>query len=97
MPKIQDVLLKLQGFPHTTLLDLNVGHHHIELHPDSKKLCALVFPWGKHKPQKLPMGLANSPDIFQEKMSDSFADLEHVRAHMDDSLVIAKGTHVRTI
>ena len=93
MPKIQDMLLKLQGFTHATSLDLNMGYYHIELHPDSKKLCTLVFPWGKFEPQKLPMGLANSPDIFQEKMSNLFADLEYVRAYIDDLLVITKGTY----
>ena len=93
MPKTQDMLLKLEGFTHATLLDLNMGHYHIELHPESKKLCTLVFPWGKYEPQKLPMGLAHSPDIFQEKMSASFKELMHVCTHMDNLLVITKGTY----
>ena len=38
------------------------------------------------------MGLCNSPDIFQEKMGDLFADLEHVRTYIDDLLVISNGT-----
>ena len=93
MPKTQDVLLKLEGFTHATSLDLNMGHHHIELHPESKKLCTLVFPWGNYQPQKLPMGLANSPDIFQEKMSTLFQELTCVRTYIDDSLVITKGAY----
>ena len=93
MPKTQDMLLKLEGFTHATSLDLNMGCYHIELHPESRKLCTLAFPWGKHKQHKLPMGLANSPDIFQEKMSALFQDLMHVRTCIDDSLVITKGTY----
>ena len=93
MPKIQDMLLKLEGFTYATSLDLNMGYYHIELHPESKKLCTLVFPWGKYEPQKLPMGLANSPDIFQEKMSNLFQDLEYVRTYIDDLLVITKGDY----
>ena len=93
MPKIQDMLLKLEGFTYATSLDLNMGYYHIELHPESKKLCTLVFPWGKYEPQKLPMGLANSPDIFQEKMSTLFQDLTYVRTYIDDLLVITKGTY----
>ena len=39
------------------------------------------------------MGLANSPDIFQEKMSTLFQELTHNCTHIDDSLVITKGTY----
>ena len=96
MPKTQDMLLKLEGFTHATSLDLNMGCYHIELHPESKKLCTLVFPWGKYEPQKLPMGLANSPNICHETMSTSFQELTHVRTHIDDSLVLPKA-HTRII
>jgi hypothetical protein len=34
------------------------------------------------------MGLCNSPNIFQEKMSVLMHDLEYVRAYIDDLLVI---------
>jgi len=39
------------------------------------------------------MGLCNSPDIFQEKMSELFFDLEFVRCYIDDLLVITKGSY----
>ena len=41
--------------------------------------------------QVLPMGLCNSPDIFQEKMFNLFADLEFVRTYIDDLLIVTKG------
>jgi Reverse transcriptase (RNA-dependent DNA polymerase) len=90
IPKIQDLLLKLEGFQYATSLDLNMGYYHIELSPDSKRLCTIVLPWGKYEYQKLPMGLCNSPDIFQEKMSTLFSDLEFIRTYIDDLLVITK-------
>jgi Reverse transcriptase (RNA-dependent DNA polymerase) len=40
------------------------------------------------------MGLCNSPDIFQEKMSCLMGDLEYVRAYIDDLLIITKGTYL---
>ena len=92
LPKIQDLLLKLEGFQFATSLDLNMGYYHIELSPDAKKLCTIVLPWGKYEYQRLPMGLCNSPDIFQEKMSSLMADLEFVRAYIDDLLILTKGT-----
>ena len=36
IPKIQDLLLKLEGFQYATSLDLNMGYYHIELSPDAK-------------------------------------------------------------
>ncbi len=39
------------------------------------------------------MGLCNSPDIFQEKMSTLLADLEYVRAYIDDLLIISNHTY----
>ena len=39
------------------------------------------------------MGLSGSIDIFQEKMSEMFQDLENVQACADDLLVISTGSH----
>ena len=77
IPKIQDLLLKLEGFKFATSLDLNMGYYHdIELSSASKRLCTIVLPFGKFEYQRLPMGLCNSPDsIFQEKMSELMNDL----------------------
>ena len=93
IPKIQDLLLKLEGFTYGTSLDLNMGYYHITLTPESKKLCTITLPWGKYEYQRLPMGLCNSPDIFQEKMSTLLSDLEYVRAYIDDLLIISNKTY----
>ena len=65
-------------------LDLNMGYYHIELSPSSKCLCTIVTPFGKYEYQRLPMGLCNSPDIFQERMYEIISDLEYVREYIDD-------------
>ena len=36
IPKIQDLLLRLEGFRYGTTLDLNMGYYHIELSSKSK-------------------------------------------------------------
>ncbi len=36
------------------------------------------------------MGIAGSPDIFQEKISELMESLEYVRAYLDDLLFISK-------
>ena len=92
IPNIQDLLMKLKGFQWATTLDLNMGYYHIELCPASKKLCTIVLPWGKYEYQVLPMGLSNSPDIFQENMSNLFADFDFVREYIDDLLITTSGS-----
>ena len=61
IPKIQDLMFKLEGFKYGTSLYLNMGYYHIELDPKAKELCTIVPPWGNYEYQRLPMGLCNSP------------------------------------
>ena len=91
IPKIQELLHKLKGFQYATSLDLNMGYYHILLTPNSSRLCTIILPWGKYEYLRLPMGLCNSPDIFQEKMSELMQGLEFARAYIDDLLVLTTG------
>ena len=92
IPHIQDMLMNLEGFQHATSLDLNMGYYHLELSTKSRELCTIVPPFGKYEYQRIPVGLCNSPDIFQEKMNELFEGLSHVRAYIDDLLCLTKGT-----
>jgi hypothetical protein len=56
-------------------IDLSMGYYHIPLDDESAWLCTTILPWGKYQYQKLPMGIKNSPDIFQSIMNDIFHDL----------------------
>jgi hypothetical protein len=78
----------LEGFLLATSLDLNMGYYHIKLSPSASKLCIVIFPWGKYEYLCLPMGLCNSPDIFQEK-KDLMSGLEFAQAYIDDLLIIS--------
>ena len=72
MPKINEVLFKLEGFQYATLLDLNMGYCYTRLRENASNLCTIILPWGKYRYKRLPMGVANSPDIIQQKMNDLF-------------------------
>eukprot|EP00957_Ditylum_brightwellii_P142059 10823171-Ditylum_brightwellii.AAC.1 len=69
-----------------------MGYYHIEISPESSALCTIVLPWGKYKYLKLPMGLCNSPDIFQEKITKMFADIKDAHVYIDDLLLITNGS-----
>ena len=48
MPKINEMLLKLQGFQYATSLDLNMGYYHIRLSKNARNLCRIILPEGKY-------------------------------------------------
>ena len=92
LPKIQDILLRIKGFCYGTTLYLNMGYYYIELSAKSKELCTIVNQWEKYVYQKIPMGMCNSPDISQEKMSELFVCLEKVRFYINGHLHVTKGS-----
>ena len=66
-----------------------MGYYNIKIYPFSRKLCTIVLPWGKYEYQKLPVGLCNSPDIFQKKMNELFNGLDDVRTQINELLIIS--------
>ena len=48
IPKVQEMLLKLEGFTYATSIDLNMGYYHTRLSPGSSRLCTMVLPFGKY-------------------------------------------------
>ena len=90
IPNIQDMLLNLEGFTYASSLDLNMGYYHKELSPGAKQICKTVLPWGKYEYQKLPIGVCNSPDIFQENISELFDGFVMVRAYIDNIILMTK-------
>ena len=51
---------------------------------------AQLFSLGENTHKCLPMGVADSPDIFQGKMSELMRALEYVKTYIDDILIISK-------
>ena len=92
LPKISELLLKLQGFRYATALDLSMGYYHIPLDEESQKLCTTVLPWGKYRYKRLPMGISSAPDIFQAVMMEILHDLDYCRVYIDDILIVSDGT-----
>ncbi len=78
---------ELEGFTYTVALDLNMGYYTISLDLDASKICTIIFPWGKYSYKRLPMGIAGSPNLFQEKMSNLMATLEFItKGSLEDHL-----------
>jgi hypothetical protein len=77
-----------------------MGFWTILLDKFSQRLCMIILPCGKYCYLHLPMGLACSPDIYQEKMSELFIDMTFVTVYQDDILVLTSGSfddHLRQL
>ena len=77
-----------------------MGYYYIQLSKNASNLCTIITPWGKYRYKRLPMGLANSPDIFQQKMNDLFHGFEFIPTYIDDLLILTKGywtDHVKAL
>ena len=91
IPKISDIMKKLEGFQYATALELNMGYYTIRLDPWSQYMCTIITPWGKYKYIRLPMSIVCAPDIFQEKMSNLMEGLEFARTYTEDLMCLSKG------
>ena len=68
-----------------------MGYYNIRIRKNASNLCKIINPWGKYWYKHLPMGVANSLDIFQHKMNDLFHGFELIRAYIDNLLILTKG------
>ena len=89
IPKHSRFILKLKDVKYAASLDLTTGYYHIAVCPTSRKLCTTVIPWSKFNHQILPMGLYNSPDIFQHQKNESLNGLEYVRVFINELNIIS--------
>ena len=54
-------------------------------------LCTIILLRGKYRYKRLPMGVANSPKLFQQKINDLFHVFEFIRAYIYEIFVLTKG------
>jgi hypothetical protein len=65
------MIRSMEGFTFASVLDLNMGYYLIKLDDDAdaQKLCTIVFPWGKYKYKRVPMGIKIAPRCFSKRQS----------------------------
>ena len=91
MPKMREIILKLEGFKYATSLESNMGYYHMHLRKEASNLCNIILPWWDYQYKHLPMGISNPPEIFQGNMNKIFNGFEFIWAYINDLLIIAKG------
>ena len=67
-----------------------MGYYHIRLSKNASNLCTIILPWVKYSYKRIPMGVDNSLDIFQQKMNALFYGFEFICVHIDELLILTK-------
>jgi hypothetical protein len=90
------MIRSIEGFTFASALDLNMGYYHINLDADAQKLCTIVFPWGKYKYKRLPMGIKIALFLmFFKKSSQSLSkiwNMLRLPSYLDDLLILTNGS-----
>ncbi|XP_060798261.1 uncharacterized protein K02A2.6-like [Neoarius graeffei] len=88
LPSVKETLGKLAGVQIFSKLDANMGFWQIPLTEDSAKYTMFITPFGHYHFNRLPFGIASTPEHFQNRMVTEVTDgLQGVVCHMDDVLV----------
>lgn len=91
MPTFESILLQLHGAKCFSTIDLKNAFFHIELDKNSRHLTNFFAGDALYRCCRLPFGLTNAPDIFQEVMQTIIlSDCEGTVIYLDDVLVFGK-------
>ena len=102
MPHIQNFSAHLHGCKVFSKVDLIRRYHQVPMHPDDIAKTAVITPFGLFKFFRMPFGLKNAVQAFQQLMVTVLADLPFLFVYLDDVLVASKNMaehleHLRTL
>lgn len=88
MPTLECIMTDLPNCKWFSTIDMTSAFFHIEIDASSRHLTNFFAGNGMYRFKRLPFGLTNSPDIFQETLQTVvLADCKGVRNYLDDILV----------
>ncbi|XP_055621533.1 uncharacterized protein K02A2.6-like [Toxorhynchites rutilus septentrionalis] len=91
MPCLEKILAELDGAQWFSTIDMSNAFFHIELHENSRHLTNFCTEFGMYRCVRLPFGLCNAPDIFQEVLQRKIlAGCKGVKNYLDDILIFGK-------
>uniref|UniRef100_A0A388L5R7 Reverse transcriptase domain-containing protein n=1 Tax=Chara braunii TaxID=69332 RepID=A0A388L5R7_CHABU len=92
LPRIDDLLDRVQGCKYFSKIDLKSGYHQIEVHPDDQYKTAFRTRYGHYVFIVMPFGLTNAPTTSQRCMNDLFRPwLDKFKVvYLNDILVFSK-------
>ena len=91
LPKIQELLSRLNNCNYFSSLDLCSGYYHISLTEEAKKKTAFITADGRYEWNIVPFGLGTAISTFQFLMSKLLTGLNDLTfTYLDDVLIFSK-------
>lgn len=90
LPRIDDLLDRLNGGEIFSTLDLKAGYWQIPLRAEGKAKTAFTAGTGLYEFQVMPFGLANAPASFQRCMAMALGQLSFALVYLSDIIVFGK-------
>ena len=90
MKTVEEVVSRMPDAKIFSVLDAKHGFWQIRLDEASSKMCTFSTPFGRYRFQRLPCGVSDAPEVFQQVMTEYFGDIAEVV--VDDILVWGKST-----
>ncbi|GBG67354.1 hypothetical protein CBR_g490 [Chara braunii] len=104
LPRIDDLLDRVQGCKYYSKIDLKSGYHQIAIRPEDQHKTAFQTRYGLYEFVVMPFGLCNAPGTFQHAMNRIFHDHldKFVVVYLDNILIFSKSVeehaqHVETV
>ncbi|GBG60106.1 hypothetical protein CBR_g3350 [Chara braunii] len=92
LPRIDDLLDRVQGCRYFSKIDLKSGYHQIAIRPEDQHKTAFQTRYGLYEFVVMPFGLCNAPGTFQHSMNRIFHDYldKFVIVYLNDILIFSK-------
>ncbi|GBG92781.1 hypothetical protein CBR_g57131 [Chara braunii] len=92
LPRIDDLLDRVQGCRYFSKIDLKSGYHQIAIRPEDQHKTAFQTRYGLYEFVVMPFGLCNAPGTFQHAMNRIFHDYldKFAVVYLDDILIFSK-------
>ncbi|GBG74813.1 hypothetical protein CBR_g19325 [Chara braunii] len=92
LPRIDDLLDRVQGCRYFTKIDLKSGYHQIAVRPEDQHKSAFQTRYGLYEFVVMPFGLCNAPGTFQHTMNRIFHDYldKFIVVYLDDILIFSR-------
>ncbi len=89
LPSLTEILEKVGQSLCLSTLDLTSGFHQIEMSESSSELTTFVCLLGKYRYSRMPVGLKNSPAIFQAIVEEILTPVKSVCKNYIDNVVVS--------
>ena len=90
--RIEDIFDTFSGSKCFSTLDLAMGYHQVEVHPDDREKTPFSTPFGLFQYNVMPFGLATAPATFMRLMTLVFSGMLYSTclAYLDDIIIFGR-------